>query len=380
MIPYMQPLRILHLIDTGGPGGGETVLLSLLGELSRSGWESHVVLPDRDWLFSQLEARDVAHSIHRSRSSFDLRFLFALGRELRAFRPALVHAHFLTSGVYGSLATEIFYPCPLVCTFHGVPDVDTSDPFLPVKARILSRTRNRVVYVSRHLRGHLEAVLGVPERLGLVVHNGVEFRTPTGSAGLRRALDLSPSDFLVGAVGNIRMAKDYPNLLQAARLVCDQRSDTYFVIAGGGGNRLMQELLRLKGELDLDERVRFLGFRPDVSALLAEMDVFISSSVNEGLPLASVEAMGLGKPVVLTRCGGVPELVEDGVNGLLVPPKNPGALARGIMAVLDNPRLAERIAASARGATRAEFSLTKMVKSYQRLYLNLIARYGIGLV
>ena len=374
----MRPFRILHLIDTGGPGGGETVLLSLVRELSKSGGESRVILPERDWLFSQLVADNIAHSVHQSRSSFDLGFLFALRRELQLFRPALVHAHFLTSGVYGSIATELSYPCPLVCTFHGVPDVDPSDRFLSVKARILSRARNRIVYVSHHLKRYLEGVLGVPERMGLVVHNGVDFHDQLEPAGLRDALGLAPNDFLVGAVGNIRPAKDYPNLLRAARIVCDLRSDIHFVIAGGGGGRYMEELLRLRGELELADWVSFLGFRSDASALMTEMDLFMSSSENEGLPLASVEAMGMGKPVVLTRCGGVPELVEDGSNGILVPPKDPRALAQGILGVLDNPGLAERIGSAARGTIREAFSLTKMAESYQRLYLDLITRYGTG--
>jgi glycosyltransferase involved in cell wall biosynthesis len=214
--------------------------------------------------------------------------------------------------------------------------------------------------------------------MGLVVHNGVAFHDHLEPAGLRDALGLARNDLLVGAVGNIRPAKDYPNLLRAARIVCDMRNDIHFVIAGGGGGRYMQELLRLRGELELEGRVSFLGFRSDASALMTEMDLFMSSSENEGLPLASVEAMGMGKPVVLTRCGGVPELVEDGANGILVPPKDPRALAQGILGVLDNPGLAERIGSAARGAIREAFSLTKMAESYQRLYRDLITRYGMG--
>jgi glycosyltransferase involved in cell wall biosynthesis len=372
----MRPLRILHLIDTGGPGGGETVLLSLAREISKSGWESSVILHDRDWLFSQLEAEGIAHSVYPSGSSFDLGFFLSLRRELRTFRPALVHAHFLTSGVYGSVATELSHSCPLVCTFHGVPDVDPSDRFLGVKARILNRAKNRVVYVSHHLRRHLEALLGVPEGLGRVIHNGVDFKTTLEPAGLRCALGLGPANLLVGAVGNIRPAKDYANLLRAARLVVDHRADTHFVVAGGGGGTLVEELLRLRGELDLEGRVSFLGFRSDASALMMEMDVFVSSSLNEGLPLASVEAMGMGKPVVLTRCGGVPEMVEDGVTGLLVPPRDPRALAQAILAVLENTGLAERLGSTARSAIRQEFSLERMAESYQHLYIDLITRYG----
>ena len=140
----------------------------------------------------------------------------------------------------------------------------------------------------------------------------------------------------------------------------------------------MEELLELRGKLALENRVSFLGFRPDASALMAEMDLFISSSVNEGLPLASVEAMGMGKPVVLTRCGGVPELVLDGINGLLVPPTDPSALAEAILTVLDDPVMARRLGAAARKAAREDFSVGNMAQAYQRTYQELIARYGTG--
>jgi glycosyltransferase involved in cell wall biosynthesis len=367
--------RILFLIDTGGPGGAETVLANLVERLPEFGWESRTLVPREDWLHGRLQETGADVRIAPSRGSGDIRFLRTVAEEIRGFRPSLIHAHFLGSGVYGTLASTISSGCPLVCTFHGVTDVGAGERFLGTKARILSRDRNRIVYVSEHLRNHLEPILGVPSRLGVVIYNGVPFLDSGDGFSARKALGAKPGEVLVGAVGNIRKPKDYPNLLRAARIVCDERADVRFVIVGEEEESLSSELSRLQGELGLRNQTHFLGFRKDASKLLAGFDIFVSSSSSEGLPLASLEAMAAGKAVVLTRCGGVPEMVDHGVTGLLVPPRDHGALAQGILQVLQAPEVAAALGERARGAVKERFSLPAMLGAHDQLYRNLSAQY-----
>jgi glycosyltransferase involved in cell wall biosynthesis len=370
-------VRILHLIDTGGPGGAETVLADLVEALPQDLWSSRIIVPREEWLFSRLEDAHRDVRVIPSRGAAAPGLIRALMREIRSFKPSLIHAHFLGSGVYGTLASSLTDRCPLVCTFHGLSDVGSSDRLLPVKARILSRDRNRVVYVSHFLRRHLEPTLGVPGRLGLVIHNGVRFSETGGSGVARAALGVAPGTIVIGSVGNLRKAKDYPNLLRAARIVCARKGNVHFVIVGQWVDELGGELLRLRETLGLVERVSFLGFRKDVSALMSGFDLFVSSSSSEGLPLASLEAMGLGKPMVLTRCGGVPEMVEDGRTGSLVPPRDPEALARGILSLLGAPETAARLGSEAREVARRRFSLSNMATNYQELYRRLMKEYPL---
>ena len=367
-------VRILHLIETGGAGGAETVLVNLVTSLPGSEWESRTIVAREGWLHDRLVERGADVGVLSSHGPMDFRYLLSLRREIRAFGPALVHAHFFGSGVYGSLSSSLAGGIPVVCTLHGAPDVNPSDPLLAVKARLLGLGRNRVVYVSYQLRGRLEPLLGLPPGMGSVIHNGVSF--PQVEAISRGLLvpDLRPGVRLVGAVGNIRVPKDYPNLLHAARVLCDERSDVHFLIVGGGEGALKEELLRLRRDLGLETRVHLLGFRQDVPQVMRALDLFVSSSSDEGLPLATVEAMGMGLPVVLTECGGVPELVENGRTGLLVPVRNPEALAAGILELLDAPERSARLGSDAKANVLERFSLSSMVQAYERLYGSLLPR------
>jgi glycosyltransferase involved in cell wall biosynthesis len=368
--------RLLHLIDTGGPGGAETVLRNLVREVAREGWESRIILPRSDWLHEQLVDIGADTVVLPSRGSADLRFLLELTKEIRAFVPDLIHAHLLFSGVYGTMASTLAGHPPLVCTFHGAPDVPSTDRYLPLKARVLSRSRNRIVYVSHDLRKRLEVRLGTPENLGRVIHNGVRFSAPGDPEVERLALGLASGQRLVGAVGNLREAKDYPNLLRAARLVCDRLPDVHFAVVGDHRGDLWEKIRGLRADLGMGSRVQFLGFRDDVASFVNALDLFVSSSSSEGLPLAPVEAMGMGKPVVLTRCGGVPEAVTDWETGLLVPPEDPESLAAAICYLLETPHVAAELGARAREAVRQRFSLQRMVGEYTCLYGELISAYG----
>ena len=371
--PGSPPLRrILHMIDTGGPGGAETVLADLIEALPRDAWASRVILPRYGWLHERLAESGVDLRVCPSGGSADIPFLLKLVGEVRSFSPDLIHAHLLTAGVYGTMASYLAHGPPLVCTFHGAPDVPTTDPLLWVKSRILNRDTNRIVYVSRNLRRELEARLGVSHRLGRVIHNGVRFLDSPGGEGQPLGLDVPPGEKLVGAVGNVREAKDYPNLLHAARLVRNERSDVRFVVLGETKGPLWDTIAGLKRDLGLEGAVDFLGFTPRAREFVQSFDLFVSSSSTEGLPLAPIEAMGMGKPVVLTRCGGVPEIVDHGDSGLLVPPGNPEALAAGILRLLENPTEAGQLGQRARVDVRTRFSLEAMVDGYQHLYLELL--------
>jgi len=374
----MPRTRVLYVIDTGGAGGAETVLINLLSNLPPARWQSRTVIPLEGWLCDELRALEQDFTIIPSRGSVDVRFLASLIREIRVFRPALIHCHLLTSIVYATLASSLSNRVPLVCTFHGRSDVKPNDRFLGIKTRILSRERNAIVYVSRDLRYSLETDLGIPSSLGTVIHNGIRLSQGQRGSDLRGQLGLDDGAPLVGCVGNFRTPKDYPNLLRAARLVLNRRPDAHFVVVGEDSGPLADDLRKMRDQLDLASRVHFLGFRKDVSPLMAEFDIFASSSASEGLPLATLEALQLGLPCVLTRVGGVPEIVEDGETALLVPPKNPEALARGILTLLDDRNLAIQLGSAARVDVGRRFSLDSMVGKYERLYEGMISRFPVS--
>lgn len=364
--------RVLHVIDSGGPGGAETVLATIVAGLDGEVWESRVVVGFEGWLSERLRSEGWEVGVVPTGKAADFEYLRGLAREMRSFAPDVVHTHLLGSAVYGNLAALCVDGLPTICTLHGRPDVPDPDRFRAVKARVLTRSSNTIAYVSEDLRRWAEPFLGVPHRLGRVVHNGVRFDDPRPSGRERAECGVGPGEVLIGAVGNVRPAKDYATLLRAAALVRARRPDVRFAIAGDDRTPLTARLKGLSTDLGVSDGIVFLGFRSDVAELLSSFDVFVSSSLTEGLPLATVEAVAAGKPVVLTRVGGVPEVVESGVTGRLVPAGNPEALARGILDTLaDRPGAAE-MARKGAADVRERFSAEAMCRAYADLYTDAI--------
>lgn len=352
------------------------VLDTIVRNLPPGEWRSRVLVPTEDWLFQRLASRGVDVAVLPSERSADVGYLRRLVGQIRDFAPQVVHAHLLGAAVYGSVAAMLTAGTPLVCTFHGRPDVSPSDRFLLLKARLLSRRRNRIVYVSHDLRGYLEPLIGVSREIGLVIHNGIDFREPRPTGTERLECGAGPGETLIGAVGNVRPAKDYETLLRAAAIVHGARPDARFAIVGDERSPITATLKRMADELGLGPSVRFLGFREEVAKLVAAFDVFVSSSRTEGLPLGIVEAVALGTPVVLTNVGGVPEVVTHKTTGLLVPPGDPAALAKGILETLAHPDRARTMAQAGARDVRHRFDARSMSGKYQTLYRTLTALAG----
>jgi glycosyltransferase involved in cell wall biosynthesis len=161
-------------------------------------------------------------------------------------------------------------------------------------------------------------------------------------------------------------------LLRAARTVAEARPDVRFVFAGEGP--LKESLQALTGELGLLSQVQFLDFRDDIDRLLAASDVFVLSSVFEGMPVSLLEAMSAGCPSVATRVGGIPQVLRDGETGLLVPPDEPAALAEALLALLNNPERGMAMGDAARQTAVREYDNRAWARKLENLYLNELRR------
>jgi glycosyltransferase involved in cell wall biosynthesis len=191
---------------------------------------------------------------------------------------------------------------------------------------------------------------------------------------LRRQLGIEDNMRIVGTVANVRGSKGYEYYLHAARIVLDRFPNTLFVAAGDIDPALGSSLQDLHRRLNLGYGFRFLGFREDVPGILKDLDVFVLSSTSEGLPLVTLEAMASGKPIVVTRCGGPQEVVENGVNGFVVNPGDSNALAFAIGELLEKPERAQSFGRQARIKAESEFSIEAMVGHYEDLYLRMMER------
>lgn len=202
------------------------------------------------------------------------------------------------------------------------------------------------------------------------IYNGIEssrFSIPSNGT-LRRSLAYGEEIKLVGMVANIRQSKGYEYFVQAARIVADTIPQARFIAVGDIDDKFGGGLRKLVEQLNLGGRFLFLGFQNDIPEILSDLDVFVLSSTSEGFPLVVLEAMAAGKPVVVTRCGGPEEVVEDGRDGFLVPSANPEKLAARIIDLVSNPGLAAAFGQRARAKVTRQFSLERMVRQYEALY------------
>ncbi len=363
----MERGRVLHLIDTTGPGGAETVFLQLAAGLRQRGWDSRAVVVGPGWVLDSIREMQVGVDIVETRGRLDIGYLLSLRDLVRQHRIQLIHAHLFSPAVYAS-AIGAITGTPVIATFHGSSDTRAAGVGGRLRYRLLER-KARVVCVSETLRSELLARQRLSDGTVSVIHNGVDvdlFAAADGSA-VREELGAADDTVLVGALGNVRPAKDYATLIRAAaRMAPDERFR--FVIAGERTQPLYGQLLELRDGLGLESRVRFIGFRDDVPALLAALDILVISSSSEGFSLAALQAMAAGTPVVATRSGGPEGIITHEEDGLLVAARSPADIAAAVQRLADDPELASGLRGRARETVRNQFSLAAMLDRYERLY------------
>jgi glycosyltransferase involved in cell wall biosynthesis len=310
------------------------------------------------------------------RPSADVRALAAARALLREVRPAILHTHMAKAGTVGRIAAATVRPRPrTIHTFHGhVLDGyfrPTVRQAFVATERLLARSTDVLVAVSPQVRDDLLALgIGTPERwrvipLGLRLEPFAAVTEPTGQ--LRRRLGVPADAPLVGAVGRLVAIKDLATLVGAvARL-----PKVHLALIGDGEQRAALE--RIIASLGIEGRVHLPGWADDVAAWVADLDVVALTSRNEGTPVALIEALAAGRPVVATSVGGVPFVIRDGVSGWLVPPGDPVAVAEALAACLGDPAEAARRAEAGRAEVLARFPADRLVGDVRALYREVLA-------
>lgn len=356
------------MLETGGPGGAERLLLDLAEELRSRGWEVVPVGPaaGNPWLATQFRDRGFVTETFRLRGPIDWRCARDLAATLRRRQVDVVHSHEFTMAVYGTVAAAMIGR-PHVITFHGSQTMTRAWRRRVAVRMALGRAIG--VAVSAATRAQLATDLGIPAARLHVVINGVPIREGRPDA-VRAELGIAPDDVVILAVGNLDPRKGHRRLLEALVSLRDAGLAVPWrlVIAGGRGGPELGPLESLAREREVAGRVHILQHRNDIPDLLAAAHVFAMPSLWEGLPLALLEAMLAGKPVVASRTSGIPEAVDDGVEGLLVPPGDVPALATALRAVLEDPARRQRMARAARARGLRDFTVARMATDYEALY------------
>ena len=363
--------RVLHLIDTTGPGGAETVFLETAHGLRDRGWVSRAALIGPGWVFDNARALGLDVDIVRTRRRLDIGYLSGLRRLVQQHDIDLIHAHLFSPALYASV-TGMMERVPVVASFHGASDIEPGIG-RRIRYRIIDRAAT-IVCVSESLRQQAANHLGSTAESLRLIYNGIDTDRFAGGDGerIRQRYGVPADALLIGAVGNVREAKDYATFLRmAARLSGDSR--LFFAIAGERTEPLYGSLLRLRDELHLQDRLEFWGFQDDVPAVMGALDVLVISSTTEGFSLAAIQAMAAGTPVIATRSGGPEEIIQHGITGLLVPTGSPESMADGVKQILNDTSFRSSLIQNAGESVRARFSLRQMLDGYDRLYGELLA-------
>jgi glycosyltransferase involved in cell wall biosynthesis len=388
MEPKGQKIRVLQLIDGFDLAGAETVVAILSKNLDPSCFE---VIPCALYrfgpLFEELQLSGAYPRVLglRRRSILsgplflaDIRKIVSVvATLLEDLSVDIVHAHLTESILLGILAADRVKGPKVCATIHSLtfneqrawwdPRKWCSESILP---RILPRA-DSIVAVShevaaataRQLRIPLERVLTIPNGI-----NGSRFRHNRDVKVLRHKLALPTDEIILLSVGRLTRQKGYPVLLSALKRIPEEKRPLTIIIGDGPDKR---DLHLLASQHRLTDTVRFLGRRSDIADYLEASDLFVMSSLWEGLPLALLEAMAAALPVIVTRVGGNAEVVEEDRSGILVPPGNDEALAQAVLTLVDDPAKRAEFGMAACERIKSNFSLEAFVKAYETLYMTL---------
>ena len=300
-----------------------------------------------------------------------------INRVVRSRKIALIHAHGYKSNLLGAIAARM-NRIPMVTTNHLYPMMPLNDRKLQLygqfDVRITARFVDMIVAVSEDIRGRIIGQ-GVDEKKVMVIENGIDvaafaYAPGTDIRELRQSLGIPDGAFVVGSLARLTPQKGQRYLLEAAARVLSAGVPAHVIVAGDGP--LRQELTQYAEELGIAGSVSFLGFRRDTLALLRAMDVFVLSSIDEGLPMAMLEAMAARVPVVTTRVGDVPKAIADRHSGMLVEPRDSAALADALLYLAGNDKERARFAANAHDTVVRDYSQESMCDKYLAVYRRLL--------
>ena len=349
-------------------GGGELSLMELLRGLDRDRWAPLLVVPEHGEMAAR--GRDLDLPVHviplpplRRPGPGSVRSVNALVRLARAADAALIHANgsraMAYAGVAGRLAARPAVWHVRIADSDGLVD------------RALSALATAVIATSRAVARRFP---WAPAKVR-VVPNGIDLkrfapRPPSGP--LRASLGIPPAAPVLVSIGRHVPEKGYRHLVDAAALVERTKPGAHWLLVGDG--ELRGKLEAQARGLRLESRVHFTGWRDDVADVLALADLLVLPSESEGFGRVLVEAMAMGRAIVATAVGGVPDIVLPGETGLLVAPANPVALADAVRALLDDPERGARLGAAGRARAESSFSLGAHVDGVERVYDEVLGR------
>jgi glycosyltransferase involved in cell wall biosynthesis len=370
-----RPIRVAHVLRSLEFGGAERLVVDLAGLQKASGRiaPEFVCLESFGPLLEEAERRGIPCVLAGTGGIRYVSGIWRLWRRFSLGRPDIVHTHNYLSHVHAAPAARLA-GIPVIHTKHG--KAVTSFAWSKRFRKFLYELADAIVVVSKETGESFRAKSGVDRAKLTVIYNGIDTSrfASLDRAAARRELGLDEDRIVFGAVSRLDPVKDHPTMLRAFKSAVDRCARCMLLVVGDGPERATIE--RLIAELGLGQTVRLEGFRSDIPTYLVSLDVFLQPSTEEGLSLTILEAAATGVPIVASRVGGTPEIIESGKTGTLVPAGDVAALARALGGFIEDPEPFREMARRAREDVARRFSLEGTAAGYEALYRSVLRERG----
>lgn len=372
--------KIMFVIENSFFGGGERAFAQIINGLNKEKFEVFVAcLPEGIFVEKIKDGAEIIPLNFRNR--FNLMNISQLARIVKEKKISIIHSQGARADFFARLAAHRVGTVAIVSTVQ-MPVEGFDVNFLKkaiyvILDRFSEKFVDKFIVVSEVLRKRLIEKHRIPPEKVSLIYNGVELEEYNdkwvSGERIREQFKIEKGIPLIGTVGRLVWQKGLPYFIQAVKIITQPPITNHplpvFLIVGEG--ELKENLeLRIKN-LELSDRIIFTGFRKDVKEILSALDILVLSSLREGFPMITLEAMAMGKPVVATDIEGIKEQVVNGETGILVPPKNPKALAEAIIKLAKSKELREKMGSAGRKLVEEKFNIKKIVKQYEQLYPSL---------
>lgn len=357
-------VKVCHIISGDLWAGAEVMACSLLKGLRGSAaLELSVILLNEGRLAEEIKRLEIPVTICSEAENSFLPLYRLVRKEIGRLQPDIIHAHRYKENMLACLAAR-GRGIRLISTQHGMsePTAELSlknSLIARLNLTLLARCFEKVVAVSDDIRTAFLSRYGFDRSRVVTIHNGIEITAEVPDRG--------GTPLVIGSLGRLFPVKDYPLMLAVAKLVCAARVDVIFELSGDGVEK--EKLIALIQDAGLDGRFLLQGFVADTAPVYRATDIYINTSVHEGIPMSVLEAMSWGIPVVAPRVGGFSEIITDGVEGFLIESRSPQDFAVKCLELCGNAVFCRQIGRAARDKVAGKFSLEAMSNSYLQLYL-----------
>lgn len=373
----IKPIKVCHIAHGDLWAGAEAHLATLLeGLRDYVRFNFTVVLFNEGRLALELRSLGMSVVVLREDRHGPFRTLCSLIKLMKETAPDIIHTHKYKDNILGCIAAAVAGVPKVVRIVHGMVEPFTGKEYVKMVAyetldglAIRSKV-NTLIAVSANIESRLAKKYGADRVVR--IHNGINLdrvRITEPRQSVRDRLGVSTGTYLIGTVGRLTAVKGHEFLLRVASLPRGSSRSVQYLIVGDGP--LMSTLRALAVHLGIEKQVLFLGHREDIYDLIHSMDAFVLPSLHEGIPMVLLEALALSRPVVASRVGGIPEVIEHGVSGLLVEPGDPTALHGALNKLMQDQSYADRLGQCGRKMVEQEYSATLMVRRTAELYSSL---------